>query len=317
MAHLIKLEHYISRYQHDITRYPSQFTRMKKERWYYVKLEWEQDQGNLEQNPELDLHEPDPIEHTGKPPRIMKALTKLKGMIPFSKKEEMDVEEEESLYSFATPRVRTIEEVREDFLNEIYEAQLRWASTSLLEQSRLNPFYKFDPLLRKFTVELPDNYFLMYRPEFVIKQTTVDFDIVLIGPTAIYCIVTLAGFANSIIEGSTERFWVEYGEGNEKKVLSPVIELQRMSMIIQEMLSKAKVEFPIKQIVLCPETIVEYKDSYQPFEIVDKRNYASWLDKMKRQPSPIKGTQMKATKALLQHCHTIAFKRQQIVEQYE
>jgi hypothetical protein len=42
VTHLVKLEDYISRYQFDLNRYPSQFTRMKKERWSYVKSEWEQ-----------------------------------------------------------------------------------------------------------------------------------------------------------------------------------------------------------------------------------------------------------------------------------
>lgn len=305
MAHLIKLEDYISRYQFDIHRYPSQFTRLKKERWHNLKLEWE-----LGENP-LNAE----VEHAIEKEELSKwkqAIQKLKSFR--TTKQEFEIIEETPIEPPLRERVETIEELKAMFRNELFLSQLKWASTSLLEQSRMNPKYKYDELLRTLTLNIPDNYFLMYRPIFLIKQAPVDFDLVLIGPTTIYCIVVLEGRDNSLFEGSSERFWTEYRSGKEKKVLSPYLALNRMAGILVDILATEDVNFPIKKIVLAPNHIVDYSSANMPFEIVDRRVYAQWFEKIVRQPTPIKSTQIKVTKALLHYCHTTAYKRQEVIE---
>jgi hypothetical protein len=44
----------------------------------------------------------------------------------------------------------TFEQLKEEFLHDLYLSQLRWASSSLLEESRLHPKYKKDDWLQFF-----------------------------------------------------------------------------------------------------------------------------------------------------------------------
>ncbi len=157
-AHLIKLAEYISRYQSDLQRYTSQYTRMKKERWYYLKSNWEQlEREGQEETGALKQRQEESI--------LMKKLLRIKEWGKGNRRNHMPSEAAD-LVSNSLPL--SLEQVRVEFLDELFQAQLRWASTSLVEESRLHPQYRHDEWLRFFSQQIPDNYLLMYKPVFLL-----------------------------------------------------------------------------------------------------------------------------------------------------
>ncbi|WP_078430094.1 hypothetical protein [Alkalihalobacterium alkalinitrilicum] len=313
MAHLIKLEDYISRYQMDMQRYPTQYTRMKKERWYYLKNEWEQLKAT-EMSPHMDQDELLSHEHEKTFNMWMSAVQKFKSWSLLGKRKKQEeipisqtVEEEKDQL---TLKARNVNHLRELFLDDLFLSQLMWASSSILEQSYLNPKYKYDEQLRFFTQQLPDNYLLMYAPVFWIKQAPVDMDIILITPSEVQCITKLEGKEHSIFQASSDRFWVELVGKSERKVLSPVVSLNRMASLISEIMQENNCEFPIKKTVLAKDCLVDNIAQGLKVEIIDKRSFARWHERQRRHPSPIKSQQLKIAKILLDHCHISAHIRQ-------
>ncbi|GAE34199.1 NERD domain-containing protein [Halalkalibacter akibai] len=288
MAHLIKLEDYISRYQFDLNRYPSQYTRMKKERWYYLKSEWEQMQ--------YESFQDDYQEEEGETSRFFDRLRK------WGKKNKKDLSTHVDIQS--NQPTFSLEQVRANFIEELFHSQLRWASSSLLGESTLQPQYKRDSWLKFFTQQIPDNYFLMYKPVFSVKKAPVELDIILISPTEIYCITLLDGSEHSVFEASSERFWIEFVNQTRKKRISPLVSLQRMTGIIKPILQENDLSFPIKNVVISPNSIIDHKIQGTKVDLIDKRTFQAWKEKLQKHPSPIKNQQMKVTSALLDYCYT-------------
>ena len=293
MAHLIKLEDYSSRYQFDLNRYPSQYTRMKKERWYYLKSEWEQMQYDTLAINEKKINEFMMEESKSFFERLRKWTRRNR-----EKPEELLNEGENRLAKM------TLEQVREEFLIELFQSQLRWASSSLVEESTLDPHYKRDKWLRFFTQQIPDNYFLFYKPVFFVKKAPIELDIILISPTEIYCITMLEGQEHSVFEASSDRFWTEFIDKTRKKKISPLVSLSRMSRVLKPILQEVEFIYPLRKIVLCPMSIIDNKMQGTSVEFIDKRTFSRWTDKLKKHPSPIKNQQLKVTSLLLNYCHT-------------
>lgn len=313
MAHLIKLEDYISRYQFDIYRYPNQFTRLKKERWEALRAEWE-----YKQMPSLsfDNDEEMPLKEEGEKGFFSKTLKIIKKLPYFhSNKEDSEISDMFQEQMNPALRAKTLEELKALFFDEIFLAQLRWASSSILEKSYLNPKYRYDKKLKFFATQIPDNYLLMYRPIFFIKQARVDMEVILISPTEIFCITMLDGSDRSIFNATQERFWIETIGSEQNKLISPVISLNRMASIIADILKENDVKVPIRKIVLSPSSYIDNQTKGGKMEFIDRRNFQLWKEKVRKHPSPIKGNQLKIGKILLDQCHTTAFKRQEVIEE--
>lgn len=309
MAHLIKLEDYVSRYETDIQRYPSQFTRLKKERWHHLKREWLQ--ANVERkNREDDGDIENWFENTGGN-FFTSALEKLK-QIPWKKKQKHEDWEEDS--SFLSLKGKELDEVKDMYFADLYEAQLRWASSSLLEESRLHPKYKYDLRLRQLLRELPDNYMLLYYPVFVIGKAPVEMDIILISPTDMYLMVMLEGQPDTIFEPATDKYWYET-EQERKKILSPLLSLNRMTGMMREILKRSDISYPMHRVVISPDSFIDYLPTLGKTELIDKRTYRDWLEKRRRHPSPIKKAQIEFADVLLQHTLTTSFKRYDIFDE--
>ncbi|WP_088103873.1 hypothetical protein [Halalkalibacter urbisdiaboli] len=306
MAHLIKLEDYISRYQYDLNRYPSQFTRMKKERWYYLKSEWEQAQSEATLSEQTMWHGEDLEPEAG---FFSQALYRIKNW-KRHKKDDMLNEYEKMDHQLANV---SLERLRAQFLNELFYSQLRWASSSLMEESTLHPRYKQDTWLRFFSLQIPDNYFLMYKPVFFIKKAPIDLDILLISPTELICLTILEGDELSVFEASSDRFWIEFVEKTRKKRISPLLSLSRMTGVVKPLLKEAGIHFPVRSVVLCPNSIIDNKVQGVRAEFIDKRTFEAWKEKQKKHPSPLKHDQLKVTSLLLSHCQTNAHQREQEV----
>nr|WP_285874003.1 nuclease-related domain-containing protein [Halalkalibacter oceani] len=282
-------------------RYPSQFSRMKKERWYYVKSEWEQ-----AQHPSLPMEEAVEDEDLSEKGESIwsQAIERLKGWRRSASEED---ELESSLaYTGSEVSPKSLEQVKQEFLDELYKSQLRWASSSLLEESSLHPQYRADKWLRFFCQRIPDNYFLLYKPVLFMKKAPIELDIILISPTEIICMTMLEGSELSVFEASSDKFWIEYVDKTRKKRVSPLISLGRMSRVLKAILDEAELSYPIRKVVLSPSSMIDHKLQGTKFDLVDRRNFDAWHQRLRKHPSPLKHQQMKVTAAILSYCHTVS-----------
>lgn len=316
MAHLIKLEDYISRYHFDIYRYPTQFTRFKKERWENVKHVWE-NKNSAGSHPMYTIEPEDYFsEEKEEKGFLSKALKKFKEIKPFQRDQEaVEVEPLKEPSYNVVDKAKNYEDLKKLFLNELFSSQLLWASTSLLEQSYLNPKYKYDKRLKFFVQQIPDNYLLLYNPVFFLKQAPVDMEVILISPTDVFCISLLNGGEHSVFEVVQDRYWHEYINQEKKKIISPMIGLNRMASIVSELLRENDIKFPIKRVILSPGSFIDNPIHSAKTEFVDKRNFQAWHDRLKKHPSPLKSQQLKVGKLFLDSCLTTAYRRQEIVDE--
>ncbi|WP_100373816.1 hypothetical protein [Bacillus sp. FJAT-45037] len=305
MAHLIKLEDYVSRYQSDMQRYPNQFSRMKKDRWKFIKSEWERLQ--TPENRESSTNRPEGMNQEKGHNFLSQAVAKMKNW-KSTKVEEHDMVTEEERET--VDHTLSLEELKNQFLDDLYHSQLRWASSSLLEESSLHPRYKRDDVLRFFTQQLPDNYFVMYRPVFFIKKAPIELEILLITPNEIICVSLLDGQEHSVFEASSDRFWTEYIDETRKKRISPLLSLSRMSGVIGPILEEAGISVPIRKVVFANQGIIDHRIPGSKVELIDRRGFESWHEKLKRNPSPIKHQQQKVAQLLLATTHTLSYHRQ-------
>ncbi|PKC52452.1 Yt1Q-like protein [Rhizophagus irregularis] len=261
MAQLIKLQDYISRYQIDLNRYPAQFIRMKKNGWNRMKSDWESgDSLNTVQNWE----QVEEAEEEKKPKQtIFKKL--------FSKKRSSDKEEtidvtedneenlpiEEELIDDETTlyfeptivyRPQTTEELKKIFLDQFFHFQIKWASSTLREKSYVDPKYLREGFLRTILQSLPDNYLVLYYPIIKVKKAPVELDIIILTPLECLCITMVEHENLAVYIGNSERerFWMKKVGDTEKKLLNPLIQLNRMEAIIAQLFHLQDVDMPIR-----------------------------------------------------------------------
>ncbi|GAF64248.1 hypothetical protein BTS2_1140 [Bacillus sp. TS-2] len=304
MAHLVKLSDYVSRYALDLNHYPSQFTRFKKERWYYLKKQWEQTQG-------ISIDDDDFFEEETNALTIWQTL-KNKIMKRKVKADDLyELERDERTQ-------KTLADLRNEFLQTIFESQVMWASSSLGEKSNLDEHYLKNEWLYFFCVTVPENYFLFFEPIVYIKNAELQLDIVLISPSEVLCITVLPGQELSVFEASSERFWIEYINKKREKRLSPLLSLTRMEKVIRQIcLEEGKTNVPIRKMVLSPNSLIDNKIQGTKVEFIDKRNFSTWKEKLTKQPSPVKHDQLKLTELLLSYCQTKLAEEEDLEEEQE
>ncbi|WP_240374565.1 nuclease-related domain-containing protein [Bacillus piscicola] len=305
MAHLIKLADYASRYEHDIQRYPSQFSRLKRERWHRMKEDWSRAARISEMDKELEASNWFEEEQKS---FFAATVDRLKRLT--IKKSSLEIEEEEEKDSLVNYyHGKSLDELKELFYEELYQAQLHWASTSLLEESELDSKYYYDQRLRYLLRELPDNYMVLYYPIVVVEKAPVEMEIILLSPTEIFTVSVLEGKPNSVFSPDTGRYWTEFVDEKRKRVINPLISLNRMTRMVRDLLEPLQVSLPVQRVLLSPQSLIDYHSANVHTETVDKRNHQMWLDKMKRQPSPIKKVQLEVAEKLLRQSFTTSSAR--------
>src|SRR5699024_11766710 len=100
-------------------------------------------------------------------------ISKNKSDEPKEKKEEVG------------PIQTTEKELKQHFLNKLFPLQLKWASSTVRDESFLAAKYKEDADLKYFLQRFPDTYLLMYYTVFSIQQAHVDGEIILISPIGV------------------------------------------------------------------------------------------------------------------------------------
>ncbi|MDF2067932.1 nuclease-related domain-containing protein [Bacillus sp. Cr_A10] len=314
MAQLVKLQDYISRYQVDLKRYPTQFVRLKKQQWERTKAEWESgsfDTSWIEKDDEVEIPEKKSI--------FSKLFNRKQNeVIEDSVWEESELQEEEVIPEESTmlnfqPNIvynpKSKEELKRLYFNQLFHFQLKWASSTLREKSYVDPKFLRDTLLRTLTLQLPDNYFLFYYPILKLKKAPVELEIILILPTEIICLVVLERKELDAFIGSSDRFWIQKSGKEEKKVLSPMIGLNRMESILMQIIKKEEIDLPIRKVVLSRNGYIDYPGTSFNTQFVDTRKFPEWFRSLKSSPSPMKHMQFKAAQAILDLAQTTSYSR--------
>ncbi|MFC5543351.1 MAG: nuclease-related domain-containing protein [Bacilli bacterium] len=317
MAQLIKLQDYISRYQIDITRYPTQYVRLKRTQWEKVKQQW------------LTGEEPIIWKHIEEEEEQPKRFSFIKKWLHKKRmEEEEDIEsvdvsheamedreehfEAESTLSFEPNIVYqpdNLEDLKRMFLDQFFHFQLKWASSTLLEKSYIDPRFYRDGFLRTVLQRLPDNYLVFYYPIIKIKKAPVELDVIILTPTECLCITLVEQEEDAVYIGDGDRFWTKkIGKRNEK-ILNPIIQLNRMDAIVSQLFKNHQADFPIRKILLSRTGYFAQSMSLFNVQLVDKRGYTEWLQQLKYSPSPIKKKQIEAAQAILSNVDTTSYSR--------
>lgn len=312
MAQLVKLADYISRYENDLARYPTQFIRLKRYQWKRIKNQWEHG---------VDLYGEQAATFSEDAQQSSKWYTLLfkkwrkrtDGELTHEPAvSEEGVEDRDNDMDFQasiSSQPSNVEQLKKAYRDQLFQFQLKWASSTLHDRSRVDPKYYSDPLLKQLTLRLPDSFLLLYYPIVKVNKAPVELDIILLAPTTCYCITVLEDERMAAYIGSGERFWLKKFGEEEVKVLNPTIALSRMEKVVSSFFRAAKVEIPIKKLIVSRNGYIDYPGT--PFEVttIDRKTYDQWLTRLCSNPSPMKHTQFKAAQAILDHAQTTAMSR--------
>lgn len=323
MAQLVKLQDYISRYQIDLARYPTQFVRLKKNQWERVKHQWE----TGEEIQRWEHIETEVAEETIGKPRF----SFLKRFLPNQRQQEeeeqeQDVEtvdvsneldedyihDEETMLHFEPNIVynpQTLEELKRMFIDQFFHFQLKWASSTVREKSYVDPKFMRDSLLRTMLQGLPDSYLVFYLPILRIKKAPIELDILILTPTDCYIVKVLEEENHAVYVGSGERFWTKKIGKNEKKTLSPMIDLARTESIVSQLFQQEGIDMPVRKVILSRNGYIDYPGSVYGVQFVDKRKFSEWMQQLKRSVSPMKHMQIRAAQSILKSAETTSFNR--------
>lgn len=316
MSQLIKLQDYISRYERDIYHYSGQYIRLKKQQWGKVKAAWED--GTLETFQSLNQAGPN---HNGDLAWLeedkksvvdrFKNLFRKKGSNPAGEEAESagekGQEEDDQLHEALvfTTMPNSLEDLKLLFLENLFDIQLKWASSTLLGESRVDRKFYYDRTLKYFLQRFPDTYLVMYRPVFLLKKAPVEVDIIMISPVATFCITILEGRNDSVFLGSKERFWTERTPDLDRKILNPLISLNRMGKIVSVIYRNHGIEMPVRKVLLNSNGYFDYPFPPTDIELIEKRNYETWFTGLRSLTSPLKSVQLKAGQTLLSYSQTM------------
>lgn len=203
----------------------------------------------------------------------------------------------------------TIDELKKMFTDQFFHFQMKWASSTLREKSYVDPKYMRDTLLRSFLQTLPDNYLIFYYPIIRVKKAPVELDIIIMTPTDCICITVLDQEDQAVYIASSERFWVKKVGKTDKKVLSPLIQLNRMEKILEQLFVQSNIEMPIRKVLLTRNGYIDYPGNMYGNQFVDKRKFPEWMQGLKHSVSPMKHMQIRAAQAVLSSVQTTSFHR--------
>ena len=303
MAQLIKLQDYISRYETDIFHYPAQFARLKKQQWESMRQFWERNRWREELD-DLSLEESHgEVGEQG-------VVQKLRSFFRFGKEEAATAEEEQSIFeTIQVGAAANLEELRHQFLDQLFTFQVKWASSTVREKSYIDPRYFHDERLRFFLQGLPDSFLLLYEPVLQLKKAPMELDVILLTPTEAWCLSFLEEEEHAVYMGSTEHFWSKRSGEEEGRVLSPLLAISRMEAVLKNLFQRQKLDFPIKKAIVSRNGFIDYPGVPFGLDVIDSRTFPAWFNRMRNMSSPLKTIQLKAAKSVLEFGQTTSVRR--------
>ncbi|HEY9577376.1 MAG TPA: NERD domain-containing protein [Pseudobacillus sp.] len=303
MAQLIKLQDYISRYETDIFHYPAQFARLKKQQWESMRQFWERNRWREELD-DLSLEESHgEVGEQG-------VVQKLRSFFRFGKEEAATAEEEQSIFeTIQVGAAANLEELRHQFLDQLFTFQVKWASSTVREKSYIDPRYFHDERLRFFLQGLPDSFLLLYEPVLQLKKAPMELDVILLTPTEAWCLSFLEEEEQAVYMCSTEHFWSKRSGEEEGRVLSPLLAISRMEAVLKNLFQRQKLDFPIKKAIVSRNGFIDYPGVPFGLDVIDSRTFPAWFNRMRNMSSPLKTIQLKAAKSVLEFGQTTSVRR--------
>ncbi|WP_071393797.1 nuclease-related domain-containing protein [Bacillus tuaregi] len=309
MGQLIKLQDYASRYEQNIFHYPSRFVTLKKQQWEKLRYNWETP------NHPITIAQPTEWKMEEKQPFLTKIKTMFNRRNDREATEQLEVnrvfEEQEDIDQFSAMvhHADNLEELKQQFLNQLFDFQLKWATSTLAEKSIMNKKFFFDEHLRYFLQRFPDTYLVLYRPIFLLKKAKIEVEPILISPTEVWCITFLEEQDLSVFVGSNQKFWEVRDKQGEKKIVNPIIPANRTEKIVKNIFQLYDIELPVHKVILSRNGYIDYPLPPYDVTLIDKRNYEEWFSSLRGLRSPLKSTQLKGAKALLDYCQTTSIRR--------
>ncbi|AGT33161.1 hypothetical protein M493_14615 [Geobacillus genomosp. 3] len=291
MGQLLKLRDYISRYETDVYHYVPEFIRLKQWQWEQAKARWEaeRDAAGAQREPE------ETWDFLLDKPSWWERLTKRwrRGPAPA---------DEEEPAAGPTVRAATVEELKRQFLDELFQLQLKWASSTVTYASLLDDALYGDETLKYFLQRFPDTYLCFYQPVAVAGKALVELETVILTPTAAWCIAFVEGKRNNVVIASAGRFWTERAGTEETKRVNPVVSLRRTEQVLSDVFQKQGIDWPIHLVLLNRYGYIDHGHLFPFVHYIDKRNYEQWFSRLRRSALPLRHGQLKAAQALLGHC---------------
>ncbi|WP_338449151.1 nuclease-related domain-containing protein [Niallia oryzisoli] len=309
MGQLIKLQDYTSRYEQNIFHYPTRFVTLKKQQWEKLQHNWEnpRDEILLSQTAELTIEEKphllNKIKTLFNRRNASETIQKENGKLAAEEPTEIDH------FSVKIYHAENVEELKQQFLNQLFDFQLKWATSTLTEKSNMNKRFFFDEHLRFFLQRFPDTYLLLYRPIFLLKKASIEVESILISPTEVWCITFLEDHDSAVFIGSNQKFWDVRTNRNVKKIVNPLIAANRTETIVKKIFQLHDIDLPIHKVILSRNGFIDYPLPPYDATLIDKRNYEEWFASLRRLRSPLKSIQLKGAKALLDYTQTTSIRR--------
>ncbi|ANC78200.1 hypothetical protein ABE65_015900 [Fictibacillus phosphorivorans] len=191
----------------------------------------------------------------------------------------------------------------QEFREKLFHHQMNWATSTVKEISNWDKKYLQNETLKLLIQEIPDNYFLFYEPVIRVKNTGVELNIILVGPTEVWLIVWMNG-EGIWQEAENKRFWKNVRHEERETALSPFIRLERMQSIVREALEPYQKQLSIKPCIVAPHAFIDFTSDWRKVSYIDKRNFTDWHTQLQQNPAPIKGQQLKFVSDLLKSCVT-------------
>ncbi|HJV17234.1 MAG TPA: nuclease-related domain-containing protein [Bacillales bacterium] len=314
MGQLIKLQDCVSRYEQDVYTYPSRFVRLKKQQWERTKANWE-NEGMDTSNLTLSISK-EWVEEEKEKPLLFR---KLKGIFQKNQDAEQSLEQQDNfIKSIEEPlqfsptfdyKPQSVDDLKRQFLDQLYRFQLKWASSTLTEKSDFHSKFFYEENLKFFLQRFPDTFLVLYQPVFLLKKAPVEAEVIMFTPTDVWCITFLEEENSAVFVGSTERFWLKRGQKEEKKVLNPLLSLNRTERIIRNIFKLHEIELPIHKLIISRNGYIDYPNAPFDIKFAEGRNFEQWFQSMRSLKSPLKHTQLKGAECLLQYCKTTSIRR--------
>lgn len=298
MAQLIKLQDYISRYEWDTYRYPTQYIRMKRESWNRLYDEW----SNRNASIQLEMSEEDEESMFEK---LKQKLLKKNVSSEVIQEDTIDDEKEWPA---------TEEELKQQFLDNLLNFQMKWATSTVTHQSIVDEKYYEDPLLKYLLQRFPDTFLVMYYPIFSIRHAPIESEIIIITPIEIEIVKFIEIEEEAVIMAGEERVWHVESPGNHRKILNPLISLRRTEKLLKSIFASQNVTFPIKKTVISRKNPIVFASEPYQTRIVGLADYKDWFKAKRTLHAPLKSAQIKAAETLLKFCQSTSMRRPEWME---
>jgi hypothetical protein len=317
MAQLIKLQDYPSRYEVDLYHYPSQYVLLKREQWEKIKGAWKTNNWDFTEEKDdapIQIQDIEPINLKDLIEEEESFLTKIWRKVRRRSNNESIQSENEELVDH-TENLNSIldifkvaneyfseKELKQKYLDELFNVQLNWASSTSLNKYDAGRKIQYDETLKYLLQSFPDNLLVMYQPVLYIGKAPIELEIIIISPIETYCISFVKGDENHVTIADKGNFWLQKILNREKKIVNPMFGLNRMGKLINEIYTKNNIESTIHKILLSPSGYIDYQQPPKDIQIIDKRNYHQWHEGILKKSSPIKLRQLKAAQSILAFC---------------